>query len=250
MVNQIDLSIYCPSGKYQYAGTCYAYATVYSGMSTEFNIQNNVTDQNEIENTHYSAGVVASCHNSSLIFYKRSKTCDQLGTAQKALNILKNVGTVLISDFDCSCMKFSEVKRQVPANVYWQKITDYDRLEVHNRYSDEFVGWIKSALANRHPVIIGMWQNDFVRNLIVPAIDYELPDQPTLDHVAKYPKGISNHAACILGFDDQYNGGTKGYFLLKNNFENWGDGRGFCWMPYSYLIPMIYEAYYIKGFRS
>ncbi|MBT32578.1 MAG: hypothetical protein CMO01_23195 [Thalassobius sp.] len=244
-----NLSSYCPTYKYQYAGTCYAYAVAYSGLSTEFNIMHNITNRSEVENTTYSAGVVASYHNSSLWFYKRSKMCDQLGTAQKALKILKKVGTVFSSDFDCGCLRFSDIKKQVSPKVHWQRITDYKRLKVHNKYSDSNVDWIKSALSKDHPVIIGMWQNDFVRNLTVGSIDYDLPDQVTLDYVSQFKRGISNHAACIVGYDDAYNGGDKGYFLLKNNFENWGNGTGFCWIPYSYLTPMIYEAYYIKGFR-
>lgn len=246
--NSMDLSLYCPVQKYQFAGTCYAYATVYSGMSTFRNIQEGITDRAVIEQSHFSAGVVASCHNARLVFYRRSRTCDQLGTAQKALDILEQVGTVLTSDFDCSCMKFSAVKQQIPATANWQKISGYERLAVHNRYDPSFVDWIRSALQDGRPVIIGMWQNDFVRNLIAGSIDYDLPDQPTLNHVARYPKGISNHATCILGFDDSFNGTGKGYFLLKNNFQNWGNGQGFSWMPYTYLMPLIYEAYFIWDF--
>lgn len=109
---------------------------------------------------------------------------------------------------------------------------------------------MKKALEKNHPVIIGMWQNEFLRQFVGDFINYELPDQATLDHVKKFRKGISNHAACILGYDDRYNGGNVGHFLVKNNFENWGDGSGFCWMPYTYLMPLLYEAYYITAFAK
>lgn len=243
----VDLSPYCPTNNFQYAGTCYAYAAVYSGMSTEFNILNQITDREQIESSYFSSGVVASYHNSSLIFYKRSKTCDQLGTVQKALEILKKRGTVSVNDFDCQCMRFSHIKKQIPKNVHWQKIRGYKRLKLHNKYSDKGLKWIKTALDKNHPVMIGMWQNDFVRQLQKKSVKFELPDQETLNHVMKFRKGISNHAACILGYDEQYKGGDVGHFLVKNNFEQWGDGNGLCWIPYTYLMPLIYEAYFITG---
>lgn len=243
----VNLSSYCPAKQFQYAGTCYAYAAVYSGMSTEFNILNKISDRQQIESTYFSSGVVASYHNSSLIFYKRSKTCDQLGTVQKALDILEKRGTVFITDFDCQCMAFSAIKKQVPSDSHWQRISGYKRLKVHNAYSNNGIQWIKDALQKNHPVMIGMWQNDFVRQLKSKSVNFELPDQATLDHVKKYRRGISNHAACILGYNDAYEGSNVGCFLVKNNFEKWGDGNGFCWIPYTYLMPLIYEAYFISG---
>lgn len=247
--NQIDLSNYCPSNMAQYKSTCYAYAVVYTAFSTEYNIKHNITDSASINTNYFSPGVVASYHNSSLPFYSWSPFCGRNGIASISLTILKNNGVTMASNYKCDCKKYSIIKKEIPATAKMFKITDDSTYAVNNKYSENSVYWIKSVLQNNHPVIIGLYQNNRLHNYKGKEMDDILPDAETLNEIEKHqPKGISNHVICILGYNDNYKNG-KGYFLLKNNFKDWGNGKGFCWVPYSFILPLIHEAYFIKGLQ-
>lgn len=246
-MEEVDLSQYCPKARSQYRATCYAYAVAYTAFSTEYNIQNNITDINRVNQYNFSAGVVASIHNSSLPLFKKSPYCGKYGTANKSLEILKNTGTIFSDEFDCDCNSFTQIKSAISNKTKWYKINDFETLEVNNTYSNESLGWIISALKEKHPVIIGLYQNAIFRNINSDYILAEVVDEKTTKLIQKNSKGISNHVVCILGFNSTYLDG-KGFFLVKNNYLNWGR-NGFSWIPYTYLLPLIHEAYYIKGIK-
>jgi hypothetical protein len=246
MEEKLTLSEYCPNQRFQYESTCYAYAVVYTALSTEYNIINNITDKKIINSKagYFSAGVVASYHNSSLPLLNRSPYCGRYGTADIALKILKDIGTVFAGQYDCDCERYSKVSKKIQ-NLKKYKISDYQTLSIKNTYDDTHVDWIINALNNNHPVIIAFYQNEKIRGLIKQneINDLQLDDQTRKNAIKKG----SNHVICILDFNNSYKDGN-GYFLIKNNFPGWGnDGTGFAWIPYTYLIPLIYEAYYITG---
>lgn len=245
--NKVDLSPYCPSNNVQYESTCYAYAVVYTALSTEYNIIHHITDQQIINTNYFSPGVVASYHNSSLPFYSWSPKCGRKGTADKSLQILKDNGVTMASAYKCDCKRYSKIEKEIPASTKMYKIIGDSSLTINNVYSDVAVEWIKNVLQQKHPVIIGLEQNERLHDLKGIEMDDALPDKETLDLIAKYKTtGKSNHVICILGYNNNYKNG-KGYFLLKNNFEGWGNGNEFSWVPYTYILPLIQEAYYIKG---
>ena len=242
-----DLSNFCPNKKFQFKTTCYAYAVVYTAMSTEYNIANNITDSNIINLNYFSPGIVASKHNSSLPFYKQSKNCGKYGLADSSLDILKNFGTTFGNLYDCDCKRYSLIKEQIPDSTKIYKIIDYSSLEVNNKYSENSIMWLKNVLNNNHPIVISVYQNDRLYGIHTKDIDDTLPDSKTLAKIMKNTNfGISNHVICILGYNDDYKVG-KGYFLLKNNFDRWGNGYGFSWVPYTFILPLIQKAYFIKG---
>lgn len=242
-----DLSLQCPHGRFQFKTTCYAYAVVYTAMSTEYNIENKVVDTNIINKTYFSSGIVASYHNSSLPFYYRSPNCGRKGTADGALEILKSNGTTFNSQYDCDCKAYSRIRKELKSSDKFYRISGYERLEVKNKYSDSSISWIRNALNQKHPVIIGVYQNNRLQYIDTKEITDSIPDAETMSEVLRNQEdGVSNHAICILGYNDNYLNG-KGYFLLKNNFEGWGNGLGFSWVPYTFILPLIHEAYFIKG---
>lgn len=241
----IDLSMYCPDEKTQYESTCYAYATAYTAMSTEYNIINGITDKKVINENWFSAGVVASYNNSRLPIWSQSPRCGKYGTSEKALNILKTVGTTFKNDYNCNCKLYSKVRNGIGTSRIY-KITDFVTLTVNNKYSVESVDWIKAALNQKHPVVIAIYQNDRLRGIKNSSIDDTAPDQETLNDLALDTDGSSNHVVCILGYDDRFKN-NNGYFLIKNNYTTWGNGKGYAWVPYTFILPLINEAYYITG---
>lgn len=241
----IDLSRFCPDEKGQYQSTCYSYAVTYTAMSTEYNILNNISDKKIINNKWFSAGVVSSYNNSQLPLWSQSPRCGKYGTADKSLKILKTVGTTFNTDYDCNCEGYAKVKRRIGSSKMY-KITDFVTLEVHNKFSNESVSWIKKALVQNHPVITAIYQNDRLRKINTIDIDDNVLDQETLDAFKLETNGTSNHVVCILGYNDNYKNGV-GYFLIKNNYTTWGNKNGYAWVPYTFFVPLINEAYYITG---
>src|SRR5690606_24161456 len=246
----VDLSIFCPNEKSQYKATCYAYAVAYSAMSTMYNIQNNIVDSNEINRTYFSPGVVASYHNNTLPPLKRSYKCGKFGTAKKALEILKTNGTTLSSDYDCDCKPLSKISKELKRSVKLYKISNYVNLAINNIYSTQSLNWIKDALNNKRPIIISVYQDTHMRNIKTSSIADSLPNKKTMSIVSNHRRyGLSNHVVTILGYKDDHVSGN-GYFLIKNNYRKWGDGRGFSWVPYTYILPLVHEAYYIEHIQS
>lgn len=243
----VNLSEYCPYKQVQFKTTCYAYAVAYTAMSTEYNIQHNINDSNIINRRYFSPGVVASYHNSSLRFYQRSWNCGRNGTADQSLDILKSNGTTFNNQYDCDCKRYSQIQKELKPTDTLYKISDYKTLEIKNRYSTGSVNWIKSALQKKHPVIIGVYQYDRLYDIDTKDISDTIPDEETMRYISKNQKyGVSNHVACILGYNDNYSNG-RGYFLIKNNFQGWGNGIGFSWVPYTFILPLIHEAYFIES---
>src|SRR5690606_307366 len=166
--------------------------------------------------------------------WKRSYKCGKYGTAKKALEILRMNGTTLSSDYDCDCKPFNRIRRELIASVKFYKISNYMNLANNNIYSEQSLDWIKNALNDRHPIIISIYQDEHMRNINSSSISDSLPNIETMSHVTKHSKfGISNHVVTIMGYKDDHASG-KGYFLIKNNYRKWGDGRGFSWVPYTY----------------
>src|SRR6266700_387992 len=160
----VDLSSYCPYAKVQYKSTCYSYAVAYTALSTTYNITNNVIDPDSINRNYFSAGYVSSYHNSGLSLLKRSRHCGRNGTAAKALDILKDTGTVKENVFGCGCTNFKKLRKEVPAGTLNYKITDYYSLDINCIDTAPARQWIKAALGSAHPVIITLYQDRFLNN--------------------------------------------------------------------------------------
>jgi hypothetical protein len=244
-MGRISLANYCPTKKSQYRATCYAHAVVYTAMGIELNIKLNISDPTLINNRYLVPGVIASFHNGSLPLRARSPRCGRKGTAAKALDLLVKFGTVSSDVFMCDCLKVNKIKRKIPKNANWYKITGYEAFTNNNRENPNAIRWIISALEKSHPVICTIYQFDEFKNIKSEWIDNELPPNSVIKTVSNSKNGRSNHVVCIVGFDDNYNNSGSGYFLVKNNYLSWGD-NGFSWIPYSYFSYLINELYYIQ----
>lgn len=56
----VNLSVYTPTQYGQYKGTCYAYATTYTALSIEYNVQKSITGNRAVNRNAFSATFTAS----------------------------------------------------------------------------------------------------------------------------------------------------------------------------------------------
>lgn len=158
---------------------------------------------------------------------------------------MESVGTVFATDYFCDCESFSKIEKNIPPNTRRYRITGYETIEVKNKFSNKSLYSLKQALNSKHPIIVAIHQNKHLKNISTSYIDDTEIDNKTSRDMLNL-LSPSNDGICILGFDDNYRN-NRGYFLIKNNFLKWGNGDGFCWIPYTFILPLIEEAYYIKG---
>ncbi|MFT5724843.1 MAG: hypothetical protein ACI9JN_001966 [Bacteroidia bacterium] len=93
---------------------------------------------------------------------------------------------------------------------------------------------IKQNIAQGAPVVIGM----LVGGSFMNAMQGRKLWKPTSSD--RKMKGFGGHAMCVMGFDDNMEGGA---FQIMNSWgDRWGD-RGFCWIRYSDFEHFTKEAY-------
>ncbi|MES9861878.1 MAG: C1 family peptidase [Candidatus Thiodiazotropha sp. LLP2] len=88
---------------------------------------------------------------------------------------------------------------------------------------------MKAALANRNPVVVGIYIYPQFNNLVGPNSVYNSDDGE--------PSG--GHAVTIVGYDDNRFGGA---FKVINSWgTSWGD-NGFFWLPYNSIANLMIHA--------
>ncbi len=234
---KVTLQEYCPTAQVQYKATCFAYATAYTAYGIEYNLKQGVkyTQPGYVE---FSSGFVASYLNSQLPVLKRSPFCGLSGTAKRALDALKETGTTPEASYTCDCLKWKKIPEQAKQTAAKYKVKNYQTLQTQPQSRAADLAWIKHAINQNHPVVIAFYQTNTIYNCRTSQLDATTPTDTDQQIDA-------NHVICILDFIEDTQTG-KSWFLVKNNFEKWGDGNGFCKVPTSYLMPLIKYAYYIE----
>ncbi|MEO6980303.1 MAG: hypothetical protein ABI113_18065, partial [Mucilaginibacter sp.] len=101
----------------------------------------------------------------------------------------------------------------------------------------------KGYLRQRIPIVCAIHQTDLLRSN--KKFDFVVPstgDSETLNDAWKN----SNHAVCIVGFDDGRNGGS---FLLKNNYSTFGS-NGLTWITYKDFMLYLSYALVLGDFKQ
>ena len=232
-VSSISLEKYCPNDEGQKGAICFAYATTYSALSIEHNVKNNKVKGSDEFKT-FSYGFVASKVKKNKSFWGRMfNRCGRNATAKLALDVLKENGTVIYKQFPekCKCKKTDRLLDE--AGEF--KIQSYE--VVGNTEVDDAVHIesIKSRLKNKKPVITTIYQVGFFRSA------NEQEDILFPDGYQKKPNN-ANHVVCIVGFDDNRNGGS---FLVKNNYKAWGKD-GFAYVKYEDYLKLVRTSYVIN----
>lgn len=232
--NHISLKKYCPTTQGQEGAICFAYATTYTALSIEHNIRENKTDEALNDFNAFSFGFVASKVKKNKPFFGRLfNKCGRNATAKLALEVLQSSGTVPFKEFKekCDCSKIDKVADL--ASKY--KIKTFNTIGNTSISDSLHIKKIKYELTNRKPVITTILQESFFYNNndineVVFPNSYEKSE--------KY----ANHVVCIVGFDDNHNGGS---FIIKNNYKLWGK-NGFAFVKYEDFIKLIRTSYTIE----
>lgn len=115
----------------------------------------------------------------------------------------------------------SKYRVKPPKDVYAESLRHlvYQYSRVNQTAND-----LKLALASGHMVVFGFTvYQSFMSNIVASTGVVPMPSQE------EYVSG--GHAMCLVGFDD-----AKQWFICRNSWgPDWGD-KGFCYMPYAYLL--------------
>jgi hypothetical protein len=216
--DSVDLSPYIPKIPNQPYFDCYAYASAYAGRTILYNITHNIREQPDCP--------VFSTTFLQKVAYHDNSACQTNGyDTYKACQILRDTGIVFQSDFpadDCSADDIS------PA--MWHKALLY-RVNATLVYSacdpaETKVEAIRASLLRRHPVVVA-WCSVDSFNQYGDGVPCWKPD--IADYRVNACRDSSNHAFCIIGYNDRKFGGA---FQIMNSWgTDWGIG-GLMWITY------------------
>ncbi|MES2063595.1 MAG: C1 family peptidase [Bacteroidota bacterium] len=204
----VDLTNWAPEPITQSYKNCYAYATVYTARTMLYNFTNQIT--NHPESSVFSTAFLQK------MLYPRSRTCRNNGAdTYYASQVLQKNGVIFRDDFadDCtdavittSLLEKAKKYRVIALQLY----KECDNAETK-------VIAIKSSLTNHRPVVVA-WLSTNSFNGGGYGMEIWKPTANELNKSAC--RNGSNHAFCIIGYDDNKFGGA---FHIQNSWSlGWG----------------------------
>lgn len=264
--NKIDFSGWAPSNLDQYKGTCYAYATTYTALTIKLAIKINLSSAQDINENAFSPAFTASRLQQHKSFLKRIFTsCSVGGNIEKAAEILKNEGAVPVKNFrrhtnttetELSNAAGSTADKSLPissccyavqpaelADAAAYRIQGFECIidtNTSRENTSTIVEILKKYLKVKEPVICAIRQTSKLRS----NTDLIYHIESDVDANNNYK--TSNHAICIVGFNDEINGGSV---LIKNNYKTFGS-NGLAWINYEDFKKYLSYAIVLKAFNA
>ncbi len=210
-------------------GTCTSWATAYY-MRTML----------EAKKSGYAnqSNLIAKVRFSPSFIYERIKdrtdyNCQNGSSIVDALDLMKNQGAALLSDCPYQCGSTCNGN-----NIGNYKIEGYATLfgVSSSMATNEKIQAIKTALTeSENPVPIGM---------MIPESFVNTADTWEANPSESPEKSLGGHAMCIIGYDDNKNGGS---FLIVNSWgASWGN-NGVTWGRYSDVMKFTKYAFQVYG---
>jgi len=224
---RISYRSYCPIPRQQgNFATCVGWAAAYGALSTQQNIQMNITQY-----SHKWARAFDPDFIYSFIKDQNDQWCERGTSLSDALAVLENFGckpNIWEPWLHCDDKKTFDEFTLALASIY--KIEDWFAIP-----KTDIVEKTKLALSYEFSVLVGVQLTEsFMNN---NAMKYGL-FMPGIND-----KNIGGHAMCVIGYDDNKFGGS---FELMNSYgRDYGD-EGFIWMKYSDFSKLVDEAYLMK----
>lgn len=226
--SKYSLIQYCPDVKSQSRyGTCTSWATAYAARTIAEAIKYGWTDKRKITNEAFSPLFVYALIKDRAK-YPDDDDCQEGTHIFKALQLMKEKGVPKYSSFNVLCASYINDSLKMAATHF--KIDDYFTL-FSNTCTDktEKIRKVKKSLSEDCPVVIAMW---------LPASFYNTGNY--WDGIDIDPTKHGYHAMCVIGYDDNMNGGS---FQIMNSWgTNWGN-KGFVWVKYSDFSKYVDQAY-------
>ncbi|MDX2303939.1 MAG: C1 family peptidase [Microscillaceae bacterium] len=221
----VSLRPYAPIPQNQGSyGTCVGWSTAYAARTILMAYHQNWTNSTLITENAFSPYFI----------YEQAKSvndvyCQEGTSLFNALEIIKEVGVVKVSDFGSQCGQTITPILEAKAQKF--KIKEYRRLFETGSSGKTLL--VKKSLAENRPVIIGM-QCCTKSFLNAKGKDFWsiLPGENA------NPEG--GHALTVVGYDDNKYGGA---FELMNSWGTaWGN-EGFIYLSYDDFEKYCFEAY-------
>ncbi|MFC2124915.1 C1 family peptidase [Bacteroidota bacterium] len=221
--SKFSLKQYCPKpGNQLQLHTSAAWAITWGARTILEAKSKGITDQTEITKNAFAPSFTYS-----LSTQMADKTCIQGTSLEKALEVMKTMGTPKYVDFLEFCPKTIPESSKTKAEE--SKITDYVRLFKSDDEDKTKLETVKRSLAEGLPVVVGMECPDsfhFAEEFWQPREQKE--------------EDLDGHALCLVGYDDGKFGGA---FEAMNSWgKGWGND-GFIWIRYEDFLEFVPTAY-------
>lgn len=230
--SHVDLSRYCPVSEYQFRATCYAYAFGYTALTINYCVKNNITKRRDVEANAFSSGFIASIHRMKSSF---NPYCGRKGSYDVDTAIFRQYGCPQLKDFEYDCTNY--IAEEVYDKAKKTKLEHFEYIQEEENTSPEAVEKIKRVLDRKIPVLIVVHITDGFDS-IDSTCDVQLPV------LSREERSSTAHDICIIGYDDREGSRTKGRFLVKNNYSEWGNKQGMAWIRYDDMMYLIFYAAY------
>lgn len=238
--DKINFSGFAPNALDQNKGTCYAYAATYTALSIKFAMKMKINSIQDINLNAFSSAFTASHIESEKSFFRRLFTsCSIGGNIDKAAEVFVKVGAIPVSSQLC-CYRIPKTEMDLAAHYRIKGDTIIKLDNTLRKDASNLIAILKPYLIKSEPIICAIAQTESLRNN--KDLIYKI--EPEVDAQNDYEK--SNHAICVVGFDDTLN---KGSVLIKNNYSSFGS-NGFCWITYSDFNKYFSYAIILEDFVS
>lgn len=213
--NAFSLEKYLPPiGNQSDVGSCVGWATTYYGLTIIKRMEKG------INTAPFSPWSTFNRYKAK----KQENPCYGGASMHECLEILKQQGAPFHNTY-----AFPYCSKEDPKLRYTDKLSDFKELQAQNTQQ------IKKSLTDGCPVVIGLKIFDGGKG---NSLNSHMLDSNGVIKMEcfrdTYTAGA--HAMCIVGFDDQMDGGA---FKLVNSWgEDWGK-NGFCWLRYADLKILI-----------
>lgn len=223
---KISYRKYCPNPQLQTGASCVGWSAAYAALSTQANIQMNITNSNE---------KWARAFDPNFIYNMISQTddydCEKGTSLYDALFVLEKYGCKpRIWEPWLNCKDKDAYDKLTLAIAANYKIDSWSYVK-----EESFIRNIKIALNIEMPVIIGV-------NL---TSSFMSGSALTYGHWVPKPNEVSvgGHAMCVIGYDDTKFGGA---FEVMNSYgKDYGD-NGFIWISYKDFEKNVKQAYVLE----
>jgi C1A family cysteine protease len=205
-------------------GTCVAWASAYAARTISESVA--ISRKNQTETTQNAF--------SPVYVYRTIRPddpeCQQGARIFWALDLMKDSGAVKMLDIERR-----EDFPRVDISLYRKskKFPIADYVTLFTREDQKKPGLIprmvKKSLVEGKPIIIGM-------NTPNSFMEAEKVWQPVESPEPYY----GGHAMCVVGYDDEKNGGA--FEIINSWGSEWGNG-GFMWIPYKVFVDFVFEGY-------
>ena len=224
--NNYSLEKFVPPVKKQIGATSTGFSTIYYGLSTQFNIQLNITNNTDKIGHSFDPYYAYSNLGDSQI-----SSCEDGKFLRDVFELLKSKGAKKqFFNPHLSCDSEIDISDENILNNIVSPYSISEYLAIPLGDSKKAVSFTKTLLRDNYPIIVGMKTTNSLLDVKKDGI-YFFDDQLDLD---------IPHSVTIVGYDNSVNGGS---FRVVNSWgKEWGDG-GYFWLRYEDFEKLIFEAY-------